>query len=167
MSAMKADYRRARSSLNLVAVLVAACVFAPSVSSAPAGGTIHFTGIIVAPPFTVVSEIEAAPPAVLAAPLNRPDGAAGAVTVTYVAEHNSAPIADVSVHAIGEANSGDRSEASISVAARFMDGTGHQLSPDSTGVFHLKRMGGVLSLVARNSGTSNSPASAIVETDYH
>jgi len=155
---MKARHRRAGSPANHLAALVAVCLCAPAMALAAAGGTIHFTGMIVAPPFDVTP--------VAGTALTASGGVAGSaaqeVSVTYAAEPNSAPVANVSLVAVGNASSGSLAP----VAARFTDTAGHELKPDEIGAYHLSGSGGVLKLSLRGDYATSVTAAVTVVTSY-
>jgi len=155
---MKAGHRWAGSPANHVAALVAACLCAPAMALAAAGGTIHFIGAIVAPPFDVAP--------VAGTALTTSGGVAGSaaqeVSVTYAAEPNSAPVANISLVAMGNTNSGSHAP----VDARFTDTAGHEVKPDKIGEYHLSGSGGVLKLSLKSDHATSGTAAVTVVTSY-
>ncbi|NPT41368.1 hypothetical protein GNZ12_08565 [Paraburkholderia sp. 1N] len=130
--------------LSAVAAM-AALVAAPMPAMAAGGGTITFTGMIVAPQL----EVSAAPaPAQAGARVNAAGGrlaaAGSAVTLTFSTEPGVVAGANVALQVINGAKARD------ALAERFVDGSGHVFRAASDGRYRVGRDGGVLSLASKN-----------------
>ncbi|HTH59942.1 MAG TPA: hypothetical protein VL689_07255 [Paraburkholderia sp.] len=148
-----------RSGISRAAtVLVGAWLCAPAWALAAHGGVIQFVGAVVSPPFSVTapaSQMQTSALTTTSTGVESRD--ASAVSVKYVVEANSSPMADVSVETVGAAN-----PEAPAVTARFADDAGHTVEPDRNGEYRLIGSGGVLTLAPRNDRSS----AAVVVTRY-
>jgi len=141
-----------------VAGLAATCVL-PVAAIAATSGTIHFVGAIVAPPFGVTYGPVAAPsttsPTVLQA------GSANGVRVTFDAPLGVDP-ANVTVQVFDKTGG----PAPQTIAARFVDGAGHQVGADAGGNFRLGASGGTLSITPRAGAAKSEDEAVAVVISY-
>lgn len=137
-----------KSGIGRFAVLGAAAATAALVAvpmqAMASGGTITFSGMIVAPQL----EVSVAPAPVQAgARVNTAGGrlaaAGSAVTLTFSAEPGVVAGANVALQVINSAKARD------ALAERFVDGRGHVFSAASDGHYRVGRDGGVLSLASK------------------
>lgn len=121
---------------------LAALLVVPTLAMASSGGTINFSGVIVAPQLEMSAGAGAgrASVGVSDASLERRDSA---VTLTFRAPAGVVAGADVAL----QVNEG--AVARDSVAARFVDGRGRVSVEASGGCYRVGRDGGVLSLSAK------------------
>lgn len=106
--------------------------------AAPIGGTITFTGAIVAPPFDIGVQSGAATP-VGGAFATRANASGPSASVTFATPPGGEPQATVAV-------TSPAGLAQHEVAGRFADATGRAVAADRTGAYHVGARGGVLSL---------------------
>jgi hypothetical protein len=146
---------RRLKALVSVAGIAATCVL-PVAATAAASGAIHFIGAIVAPPFGVAYAPATVPststPTVLQA------GSANGVRVRFDAPVGVDP-ASVTVQMVEKTGA----PAPQTIAARFVDGAGHQVGPDADGNFRLGASGGTLSISpAAGAAKSGGEVAAVV-----
>jgi hypothetical protein len=111
---------------------------------AQSGGSITFTGAIVAPSFEVLAApsrtaIETADVA------NGMDSGDNGVTVSFITPPGGSPAANVALLPANPAQQGDRA-ISQAVSASVFDHTGKQVKPDANGVFQLDQHGAIMDL---------------------
>ncbi|CAE6686423.1 hypothetical protein [Paraburkholderia nemoris] len=122
-----------------------ALVAAPLPAVAANGGTISFSGAIVAPQL----EISAAPAgARVNAGGARLDQSGSAVTLTFSAASGVATGADVAL----QVNSGATARNGDALTERFVDSHGRAFRAASDGHYRVGRDGGALSLAPKNAG---------------
>ena len=120
-----------------------ALVVSPMPAVAASGGTISFSGAIVAPQLT----ISAAPAGVVAdAAGGRLARTGSAVTLTFSASPGVATGADVAL----QVNDGATARNGDALAERFVDSGGRVFRAASDGHYRVGRDGGVLSLAPKN-----------------
>lgn len=142
---------------------IAATLFASGSVSAADGGTISFTGAIVAPSFSINSaNVTGSPQAFTVEHKPRGnDTATPAATVTFAAAPSSPPSADISLALLNHARVGQ------SVLANFADGAGRRVVPGADGAYYVGASGGVLSLNARTGVGAAKDTAVIVMTSYN
>ncbi|GAB3111508.1 hypothetical protein GCM10027081_49150 [Cupriavidus yeoncheonensis] len=122
--------------------LLSACV-APTVCHAD-GGTIYFSGMIVAPPY----EMRVVPGAARHGPGSR----VARADIGFLSQPANRPSASVRVDGLG----------SVPLALQYTDARGRRSSVPSTGSYHLGRDGGTLSIASSSGG----PVGATVTVAY-
>lgn len=143
------------------AMSISACICAPCAAVAASGGTIQFTGMIVAPPFSIATAFAAPSGTTVTAGVGQSGPAT--TTITFAAAPNSPPNAEIALATIPPASAGNGLKTASPVVARFSDGDGHRLTPDQYGYYHLGASGGTLVLKAPDSATRTF---AVVVTSY-
>ena len=125
------------------------------------GGTINFSGAIVAVPFNVTSS--STEPA---------GGSAGAtdaspITIRFAPGSNNFPHADIALLTMRSTGSARRSVAASPVVdATFTQASGQRSMPDRRGNFHVGASGGVLSLKVLSKAGALRPMLATVVSNY-
>jgi hypothetical protein len=142
-----------------VAAMAAALYVLPDAATAATGGTIYFSGAIVAPPFGV-SYAPAVEPSAAGTTIRQISGAAG-VRVTF-----DAPVGVVGASIALQALGGDGLRAPRMIAARFVDGAGHTVASGKDGRFRLGREGGTLSLTPQAGNGPSADRAVVVAISY-
>ncbi|CAE6868605.1 hypothetical protein R75461_08439 [Paraburkholderia nemoris] len=123
-------------------------------AGAATGGTIYFTGMIVAPALEVSSVV--LPPASSVRVTTQAGASASTVAVTFRVPSGGVPGVDVSWQVNGATASQSGAAAPDMPAARFADGRGHVVAPAPDGRYHVGSNGATLLLGAK----SGDPLSA-------
>ncbi|SOE56733.1 hypothetical protein SAMN05446635_1123 [Burkholderia sp. OK233] len=132
------------SAVAAVAALVA-LVAAPMPAVAANGGTISFSGAIVAPQLAISVTPTAARADATGARLEQ---SGSTVTLTFSATPGVATGADVAL----QVNSGATARNGDALAERFVDSTGRVFRAANDGHYRVGRDGGVLSLAPKHAG---------------
>ncbi|CAB3692868.1 hypothetical protein LMG24238_03222 [Paraburkholderia sediminicola] len=136
------------SGVAAMAALVA-LVAAPVPAVAANGGTISFSGAIVAPQL----EISVAPAGARVDAGGARLGQSGsAVTLTFSAEPGVATGADVALQVNSGATARNADAPGDALTERFVDSRGHAFGAASNGHYRVGRDGGVLSLAPKSAG---------------
>jgi type 1 fimbria pilin len=146
---------------GMAAMSIAATLCAPCAAVAAGGGEIHFSGMIVAPPYSISTSSASSPSAT--APAGVAQSGPATTTVTFAAEPTSPPYAEVALTTMQRASTGDGSNTARPLAVKFTDGDGHRLTPDQTGHYHLGASGGSMQIKAPD---SSAQTLAVVVTNY-
>ncbi|MCI0151890.1 hypothetical protein KNO81_39265 [Paraburkholderia sediminicola] len=129
------------------------------------GGTIYFTGMIVAPPIEVSSVVVSpTPPARVTTQAN---ASASTVAVTFKMPSGAVSGVDVSLQA-NDATAPLVGAAVLNMlAARFADGSGHVLAPARDGHYHVGNNGGTLLLGAKPKDQQPASKAVTVVLSYN
>jgi type 1 fimbria pilin len=154
MKTDKQTVRRLAGAAGLVALtgMVAVPAFAQ-------GGTITFTGAIVAPAYEISAAAGSA--SVRTESVNYDGGGASGTIVSFIALPGSAPAADV---ALTTANPGKQDSQVISraVAVSMVNSVGKQLAADADGHYKLDQHGAVMELKSASATPGGTPLVVMV-----
>jgi hypothetical protein len=122
------------------------------------GGTITFTGAIVAPAYEISAVAGSA--SVRTESVNY-DGGVSGTTVSFIALPGSAPAADV---ALMTANPGEQDSQVVSraVTVSLVNRAGKQLTPDADGHYKLDQHGAVMELKSASATPGGTPLVVLV-----
>jgi hypothetical protein len=162
--AMKAKARGIGRSIHSVVAMTAALCGLHSAVAAN-GGTIYFTGTIVAPPIEVSGVVVSpTPPARVTTQTN---ASASAVAVTFKVPSGAVSGVDVSLQANDATASLVGAAALDMLAVRFVDSNGHVLAPARDGHYHVGNDGETLLLGAKSGDPLSTSKAVIVVLSYN
>ncbi|WP_027797498.1 hypothetical protein [Paraburkholderia acidipaludis] len=153
---MKTDKQTMRRLAGAAGLVALAGMFA--VPACAQGGTITFTGAILAPAYDIA--VTAGRAAVGTASLDY-DGGASGTTVSFVAPPGSAPAADVALMTANPVRQ-DNLAVSRTVAVSLVNRAGKQLTPDADGHYKLDEHGAVMELKSASATPGSTPLVVVV-----
>jgi hypothetical protein len=123
------------------------------------GGTITFTGAIVAPAYEISAVAGSA--SVRTESVATDGGGASGTTISFVALPGSAPAADVALMTANPMRQ-DNLAVSRAVAVSMVNRAGKQLAPDADGHYKLDRHGAVMELKSASATPGGTPLVVLV-----
>ncbi|WP_233863296.1 hypothetical protein [Paraburkholderia adhaesiva] len=140
---------------------IATIICTPCAAVAASSGRIFFSGMIVAPPYSIETVSGTSSAGTTTAGVGHSEPATA--TVTFAAAPSSPPYAEVALATMQPASTGTGSKAASPFVEKFFDGNGHRLTPDQSGIYHLGASGGTLQIKGPD---SSAQTPVIVVTNY-